>query len=97
MKPERCAIVSRDLYFFPISNFVQGTLDFVSLEVELGRYTFLSRLPPIATDISKCVVHQYQVRPFNYNSLHDLESLWWVAMNLIFNHRDRHFAQLSKA
>lgn len=61
--------------------FVQGTLDFMAAEVESETYSFL---PP--SDLSSDTAIEFPV--FRYNFLHDLESLWWVALWMIFNHRD---------
>jgi hypothetical protein len=61
-------------------SFVKGTLDFMPLEVETGRYEFPS--PPKDPD-------DRPPRPvFRYNFIHDLESLWRVALWVIFNNRD---------
>jgi hypothetical protein len=69
-----------------MQSFVQGTLDFMSVEVELEKYLFVPRVN-IVTDI-KGRVTLPTTRVFRYNPLHDLESLWWVALWMILNHRD---------
>jgi hypothetical protein len=69
----------------PVHN--QGTLDFMSVEVELQHYSFMPK--PAEIDLFKLkVASRLPALIFRYNPLHDLESLWWIAVWMMFTHRD---------
>src|SRR6267154_58270 len=70
----------------------QGTQYFMSIEVAARRYLFLPSAPGISFDQlgEQLLARQQGVRaaqtkvPFFHNHLHDLESLWWVAVWVVF-------------
>jgi hypothetical protein len=64
-------------------SFVKGALDFMAVEVEWERYQFGPRKLVVAGSAVPSAA-----RVFRYNPLHDLESLWRVALWIMFNHRD---------
>ncbi|KAF8582551.1 hypothetical protein K439DRAFT_1635200 [Ramaria rubella] len=59
-------------------NIRTGTMDFMSLEVEALKYLF--------HDDDSLVPSQIRTL-FHYNPLHDLESLWWIGVWMMFYHR----------
>jgi serine/threonine protein kinase len=69
----------------------QGTTYFMSVEVAARQFLFIPRkqagLPPmdnfLAAPAQTEVMAQTGV-PFSHNHLHDLESLWWVAVWVVF-------------
>jgi len=69
----------------PVRN--QGTFDFMSVEVELQHYSFIPKLAEIALFKPK-VASRLPALTFYYNPLHDLESLWWIAVWIILTHLD---------
>ncbi|KIJ06645.1 hypothetical protein PAXINDRAFT_121498 [Paxillus involutus ATCC 200175] len=65
-----------------------GTPDFMACEVEAQKYQFLSAAP-ISMDIFKGPEPARPVQPpFRANSLHDLESLWWILIWVLHYHLD---------
>jgi hypothetical protein len=78
----------------PLIAFQQGTMHFMSIEVAAQEFLFLPR-PRLTTanlrqrghqDVISAPAGQTEV-PFSHNHLHDLESLWWVAVWILFyNH-----------
>ncbi|KIK81935.1 hypothetical protein PAXRUDRAFT_154886, partial [Paxillus rubicundulus Ve08.2h10] len=64
-----------------------GMPDFMACEVELQQYLFLTAVPiPMSQTPSVLPLAQL---PFRANSLHDLESLWWILMWVIHYHVDK--------
>ncbi|EGO04175.1 hypothetical protein SERLA73DRAFT_67889 [Serpula lacrymans var. lacrymans S7.3] len=59
-----------------------GTLNFMAVEVEAQRYNFK---PSLADPLADAPTSR---SAFRYNPLHDLESMWWIGVWMIFNHRD---------
>jgi hypothetical protein len=58
----------------------------MSVEVELQHYSFMPK--PAEIDLFKLkVASRLPAVTFRYNPLHDLESLWWIAVWMMFNHR----------
>jgi hypothetical protein len=76
----------------------QGTLNFMPIEVAAQSFLFLpSHGKTSLTDLKAYVRARKQdggtlpedepKKPFSYNHLHDLESLWWIAVWVVFyNH-----------
>jgi hypothetical protein len=71
---------------FEIYNNIQGTIDFMLVEIESLSYHHLPRLSQ-TLDISDLEL-EVAVLPFRYNPLHDVESIWWIGVWLLFCHRD---------
>jgi hypothetical protein len=66
----------------PVHN--QETLDFMSVKVELQIMPKLAEI-----DLFKLkVASRLPALTFHYNPLHDLESLWWIAVWIILTHLD---------
>jgi Fungal protein kinase len=69
----------------------QGTMHFMSVEVAAQKFLFQPRFVNI-TDFMQDVRNTSGIRkttivPFSHNHLHDLESLWWVAVWMVFYNR----------
>jgi hypothetical protein len=70
----------------------QGTMQFMSIEVATQGFLFIPSDPgPSSTEFddffsaTKQGVGMPQTKvPFSHNHLHDLESLWWVAVWVVF-------------
>ena len=89
-------------------DFKQGTLRFMSVEVAANQYLFLpfdynddkSEEYWVHIEESKAQT-QSGTGPWTYNHLHDLESLWWVAVWIVFyNHfqdSDKYIPDLQEA
>jgi hypothetical protein len=58
----------------------------MSVEIESLSYHHLPRLSQ-TLDISDLEL-EVAVLPFRYNPLHDVESIWWIGVWLLFCHRD---------
>ncbi|KIJ06484.1 hypothetical protein PAXINDRAFT_91916, partial [Paxillus involutus ATCC 200175] len=72
-----------------------GTPDFMASEVESQSYHFLPILP-ISMDTFKGPKPAWPEQPpFRANSLHDLESLWWILMWVLHYHVDARTPALS--
>jgi hypothetical protein len=67
----------------------QGTLDFMSVEIESLEYRYRPALPPKVSDDPRAMVKPSLSPPFRYNPLHDVESIWWVGVWFLFCHRDK--------
>ena len=77
----------------------QGTSGFMSVETENQKYNFLPRDLPLKIDSAADSERsperlspgrsgheskeKFEIPPFRYNPLHDLESLWWVAVYFV--------------
>ena len=61
---------------------MQGTLDFMAIEIDSYKYLFMPEDEPeddiFEDDMSKAAPS------FHYNPLHDLESIWWIGVRTIF-------------
>jgi hypothetical protein len=69
----------------PLISSEQGTRDFMSIEVAAREFLFIPRLSD--EDVSSGDEDEEMARtevPFFPNHLHDLESLWWVAVWVVF-------------
>ncbi|KAJ8697207.1 hypothetical protein PTI98_007005 [Pleurotus ostreatus] len=68
----------------------QGTLQFMAVEVSDGAYLFRPRAAAEDVFLSPTGVLPSRgtkpVHPFRHNVLHDLESIWWLAMWSIFRY-----------
>jgi hypothetical protein len=68
----------------------QGTMHFMSIEVAAQAFLFCP--PPERISIAEMVQQAEMTQnltaqvPFSQNHLHDLESLWWVAVWMVFYH-----------
>ncbi|KAG9221354.1 hypothetical protein CCMSSC00406_0009931 [Pleurotus cornucopiae] len=78
-----------------LHNVKTGTLQFMAVEVSLGAYQFEPR--PVAedalvtaTDIPVININPPFRHPFRHNALHDLESIWWLALWSIFRYYPDH-------
>jgi hypothetical protein len=67
----------------------QGTLDFMSAEIESLKYHYRPLLPQEVSDDPRARVKPTLPPPFRYNPLHDVESIWWVGVWFLFCHRDK--------
>src|ERR1700722_14511554 len=61
---------------------VQGTLDFMAVEVDNNKYLF--RPDVFDPDLFEQDLLLPKAPRFHYNPLHDLESIWWVGVRTIF-------------
>ncbi|KAF8576249.1 hypothetical protein K439DRAFT_1664701 [Ramaria rubella] len=64
----------------------QGTIDYMSLEAAQRTYLFSTGLAQNGNPWEKNQVVIIP-RPWRYNPLHDLESLWWICVWMILFHR----------
>jgi hypothetical protein len=67
----------------------QGTMDFMSIEVAAQNFLFVPSDPgPSSAELDEDTEENkgtaQTVVPFSHNHLHDLESLWWVAVWVVF-------------
>jgi serine/threonine protein kinase len=69
----------------------QGTMDFMSIEVAAQKFIFHSEPGPslmevdeLAGETEQDVGMAWTKVPFSHNHLHDLESLWWIAVWVVF-------------
>lgn len=66
----------------------QGTMHFMSIEVATQRFLFRPPRPRASTSemVQRAGTMQNVTAPvpFSHNHLHDLESLWWVAVWVVF-------------
>jgi Fungal protein kinase len=67
----------------------QGTMQFMSIEVAAQTYLFVPPAPRTMLDdfFSARKQGEWMAQtevPFSHNHLHDLESLWWVAVWMVF-------------
>ena len=69
----------------------QGSDFFIACEVSGGRYEFMAAPTPPEDPASASQTTQYSVDgeqgEFHHNPLHDMESLWWLAVYFLF-HRE---------
>lgn len=75
----RQSIISLICHYFSHYCITQGTLYFMAIEVEQHRYAF----KPLAdlSNFESIVFHD--MAPFQYNYLHDLESLYWILIFIL--------------
>ncbi|KAF8841825.1 hypothetical protein BDN67DRAFT_1010350 [Paxillus ammoniavirescens] len=71
-----------------------GTPDFMACEVQSQNYHFLQDSPELM-DTSKTDTPVQLDPPFRANSLHDLESSWWILMWVLHYHVDERTPVLS--
>ncbi|KAF7428941.1 hypothetical protein PC9H_008178 [Pleurotus ostreatus] len=73
-----------------LHNVKTGTLQFMAVEVSFGAYLFRPRAAAEDVFLSPTGVLPSRgtkpVHPFRHNVLHDLESIWWLAMWSIFRY-----------
>lgn len=78
----------------------QGTLQFMSIEVELGAYEHSPRtLSTVGLKPPQAIAHFLSkkapnLQGFFYNFLHDLESLWWITQFMLFFHHNSSLKKL---
>jgi len=67
-----------------------GTMDFMAVEVDAQDFIFFSspNMPGLSfADLLAQPTSVDAEQPFFHNHLHDLESLWWVAVWMVFHHQ----------
>ncbi|KAI6098863.1 hypothetical protein EDD16DRAFT_1226423 [Pisolithus croceorrhizus] len=68
-----------------------GTLDFMACEVEAQEYLFLQ-----PNTINENFMLEEQIPfPFRFNPLHDVESIWWILVWILYYHVDQQGGQPS--
>ncbi|KAI6032149.1 hypothetical protein PISMIDRAFT_640669, partial [Pisolithus microcarpus 441] len=59
---------------------LKGMMEFMASKVEAQKYLFQRHTDELFTPV-ECL--------FNFNPLHDMESLWWIAMWILYYHVDQ--------
>ena len=62
----------------------QGTAQFMAVDVAAGKYLVGDRAPTLPTIKPTTAIESQANTPFRYAFIHDLESIWWIAMWFLF-------------